>query len=166
MSIVKEYPFTGQVDSLWDGWLNNVKTMQRFQLDMQQKALEAFSYQQELQDYSKKTLESMEEESKKITEELFDKLEQSMAESKFASEPTIKWLKGLEEVSQSMQHLTWKPSYAMLDIYAGLQNQMEAAMKKTIDTLQKSNSESFEKIEQYVEQLKESQKEIVKPIME
>ena len=103
---------------------------------------------------------------KKITEELFDKLEQSVAGSKFASEPTIKWLKGLEEVSQSMQHLTWKPSYAMLDIYAGLQNQMEAAMKKTIDTLQKSNSESFEKIEQYVEQLKESQKEIVKPIIE
>ena len=54
MTTVPEKQFVNQVDTLWDGWLNNLKTVQNFQEDLQQKALQAFSYQKELLDLSVK----------------------------------------------------------------------------------------------------------------
>ena len=73
MSTVQEKRFVNQVDIIWDGWLNNLKTVQSFQDDLQQKALQAFSYQKELLDFSVKVLNTMEEESKKVTKDWNEK---------------------------------------------------------------------------------------------
>ena len=67
MSTVQEKQFVNQVDLIWDSWLNGFKTVQNFQEELQQKTLQALSYQKEVLNFSAKTLNTMEEEAKKVS---------------------------------------------------------------------------------------------------
>ena len=164
MSTVQENLFVKQVDMIWDGWLNNLKTVQNFQEDLQQKALQAFSYQKELLDLSVKTLNKVEEESKKISKDWNEKVQSSVKQSSNSENEQIsKWLNNIQDITESMQLLAWKPSRAVNDVFIESQNQFEAMTKKILTTHKKERTEYIKKVEELIEQVKITQKEILNP---
>ena len=164
MTTVPEKQFVNQVDTLWDGWLNNLKTVQNFQEDLQQKALQAFSYQKELLDLSVKVLNTMEEESKKVTKDWNEKVQNNVKQSKvFQSEQVSELLNNVQDITDSVQLLSWNPSHTMLDLFIDSQNQLEATMKKSLVSQKKKRTENFKKIEELTEQIKATQKGILNP---
>lgn len=164
MSTVQENRFANQVDMIWDAWLNNFKAVQSFQDSVQQKALQSFSYQKELLDFSVKTLNTMEEESKKVSKDWNEKVQNSVQQiSKKEDEQVSKWLNNLYDITESVQLLSWKPSRVILDVFIESQNQLEATMKKTLATQKKERTDYYKKIEDLIGQVKTTQKEILTP---
>lgn len=164
MTKVQEKQFVSQVDMIWDGWLNNLKTVQNFQEDLQQKALQAFSYQKELLDYSVKTLNSMEEETKKVSKDLNEKVKSNVKQSSITQGDLVsEWLNNIQDVTERIQLLSWNPSHAMLDLFIESQNQLETTMKKALDSQQKESTENFKKIEELTVQMKSTHKGILNP---
>lgn len=164
MSKVQENRFAKQVDLIWDAWLNNIKTVQSFQDELQQKALQAFSYQKELIDFSVKSFNTIEEESKKVSKDLTEKVEGNVTDSAIGQDEQIsKWLSSVKEVTESIQSLSWKPSHAILDLLIESQSQLEANVKKALASQKKERTESFKKVEELIEKVKTVQKEILNP---
>ncbi|MFJ7954434.1 hypothetical protein ACIQZG_23315 [Lysinibacillus sp. NPDC096418] len=164
MATAQEKQFVNQVDMIWDGWLNNLKTVQNFQEDLQQKALQAFSYQKELLDFSVKTLNTMEEESKKVTKDWNEKIQSNVKQSRInQNEQVSEWLNNIQDVTERVQLLSWNPSHALLDLFIESQKQLEATIKKTLDSQQKERTENFKKIEELTEQMKATHKGILNP---
>ena len=102
MSTVQEKQFVNQVDLIWDGWLNNLKIAQNFQEDLQQKALQAVSYQKELLDFSVKTLNKMEEESKTASKDWNDKVQNNVKQISKEDQQISKWLNNIQDVTESV----------------------------------------------------------------
>ena len=164
MTAVPEKQLVNQVDMFWDGWLNNLKTVQKFQEDLQQKALEAFSYQKELLDFSVKALNTMEEESKKVSKEWNEKVQNNVKQSKvFQSEQVSELLNNIQDITDSVQLLSWNSSHALIDLFIESQSQLEANMKKTLVSQKKKRTENFKKIEELTDQIKVTQKEFLNP---
>lgn len=165
MTKVQGTPAVNQVDLMWDGWLNNLKSLQSFQEDIQQKALQTFSYQKEMLDLSVKTLSTLEEESKKVTKDWNQKVQSTVKQSNLnQNEQASQWLTNIQDVTERVQLLSWNPSHAMLDLFIESQNQVEATMKKALESQQKNQSENFKKIEELTEQMKAAHKGILNPI--
>lgn len=164
MSTVLEKQFVNQVDMIWDSWLNNIKTAQNFQEDVQQKALQVFSYQKEVLDFSVKTLNTMEEESKKVSKDWNEKVQSTVKQSGISqSQQVSEWLNNIQDITEKVQLLSWKPSHTMLDLFIESQNQLEVTMKKTLASQQKERTESFKKIKELTEQMKATHKGILNP---
>ena len=164
MSTVQEKRFTNQVDMIWDVWLNGLKTVQSFQDDLQQKAIQAISYQKELLDFSVKTLNTIEEESKKVSKDWNEQVQNSLQQSKFSQgEQVSEWLNNIQDITENVQSLSKKPSQAMLDLFIESQKQLELKMKKLLASQQKERTENFGKLEELVEQIKTTQKEFLNP---
>lgn len=164
MASVQEKQVVNQVDTIWDGWLNSLKTVQSFQEDLQQKALQAFSYQKELLDLSVKTLNMVEEESGKVSKDWNEKAQSNVKKSSInQSQQVSDWLNTIQNVTETVQLLSWKPSYAMLDLFKESQNQLEATMKKTLANQRKERTENFKKLEELTEQIKTMQKGMLNP---
>ena len=164
MSTVQGKQFENQVDMIWDGWLNSLKTVQKLQEDLQQKALQAFSYPKELLDFSVKTLNTLEEESIKVSKDWNEKVQNNVKQSKvFQSEQVSDLLNNIQDITDSVQLLSWNSSHAMLDLFIESQNQLEATMKKTLVSQKKKRTENFKKIEELTEQIKATQKGILNP---
>ena len=154
-----------QVDLMWDGWLNNLKSLQSFQEDVQQKALQAFSYQKEMLDLSAKTLNTLEEESKKATNDWNHKIQATVKQSNLnQNEQATKWLTSIQDVVESVQMMAWKPNHVMLDLLTKSQHQVEDMMKNALENQQKYQTENFKKIEELTEQMKVAHKGILNPI--
>lgn len=158
-------PAVNQVDLLWDGWLNNLKGLQNLQEDLQQKALQAFSYQKEMFDFSAQTLSKLEEESKKATKDWNHKIQETVKQSNVnQNEQTTKWLTNMQDVTEVFQTMAWKPSHIMLDLFTKSQHQVEETMKNALEKQQAFQTENFEKIEELTEQMKAAHKGILNPI--
>jgi tellurite resistance protein len=167
VSTVQENRFAKQVDTIWDFWLNNFKTVQSFQDDLQQKALQAFSYQKEILDASVKSFNTMEEESKKVSKDWSEKIQSNVKDTSIIQDEQIsKWLTSVQDVTESFQSLSWKPSRAVVDLFTELQSQFEANVKKTLASQKKERTEGFKKVEELIEQVKTTQKEILSPSKE
>ena len=146
MATVQEKRLVNQVDIIWNVWLNNFKTAQNFQDDLQQKALQAFSYQKEFLDLSVKTLNTMEEESKKVSKDWNEKVQNNVKQNSNNEDQQVsKWLNNIQDVTESFQSISWKSSRAMLDLYSESQNQLEATLKKTLVSQQKERTENSKK---------------------
>ena len=164
MTTVPEKQFVNQVDLLWDGWLNNFKTVQNFQEDLQQKTLQAFSYQKELFDFSVKVLNTMEEESKKVSKDWNEKLQENVKQSGInQGQQVSEWLNTIQDVTERVQSLSLSPSHAMLDLFIDSQKQLETTIKKSLASQQKERTENFKKLEELTEQIKATQKGILNP---
>jgi hypothetical protein len=162
MASSTENRFSKQVDTIWDTWLNNMKAAQHVQEDMQQKALQVFTYQKELLDYSVKTFTTLEEESKKMSKELQWKVEESLKEtSNSSTEPFTKWISSVQDITDQIQTIAWKPAYTIFDIVAQSHGQLEESVKKAFESQKVEQAEGIKKIEEFVEQVKTSQKEIL-----
>ena len=164
MATVQEKQFVNQVDMIWDSWLNGFKNVQNFQEELQQKTLQAFSYQKEVLNLSAKTLNTMEEETKKVSKSWSEQVQKNVAQSNMKQGPQISdWLNNIQDITEKVQLLSWKPSHAMLDLFTTSQKQLEEAMKKSLVSQQKERTEDFKKIEELTEQLKAAHKKMLNP---
>ena len=164
MSTVQENQFVNQVDMFWDVYLNNFKTVQSFQDGLQQRALQALSYQKEMLASSLKTLNTMEEESQNVTKDLNEKVQENVKLLNIKEDEQVsKWLNNIQDITESMQLLAWKPSRAVNDVFIESQNQFEAMTKKILTTHKKERTEYIKKMEELIEQVKTTQKEILNP---
>ena len=162
MSNLQEKQLINDVDRIWDGWLSSVKDVQKCQEDVQQKALQAFSYQKELLDFSVKTLNTIEKETEKVSKDWNDNLRNGVKQSNLDQDS--KWLNTIQHITESVHLLSWKPSYTMLDVLIKSQEQVEVAMKKAFASQQQVRAENDKKIEELCEQMKAAHKGILKPI--
>lgn len=164
MSTVQEKQFVNQVDMIWDSWLNGFKTVQNFQEELQQKTLQALSYQKEVLNFSAKTLNTMEEEAKKVSKNWSEQVQKNVTQSNIKQAPQVsEWLNNIQDITEKVQLLSWKPSHAMLDLFTASQKQLEEAMKKSLVSQQKERTEDFKKIEELTEQLKTTHKKMLNP---
>ena len=132
---------------------------------MQQKALQAFSYQKELIDFSVKSFNTIEEESKKVTKDWTEKVQDTVKDSSIGQDEYVsKWLNSVQDVTESIQSFTWKPSRAILDVLIETQSQFEANAKKALASQKKERTENYKKIEELIEKVKTAQKEVLTPI--
>ena len=165
MSTVQEKQFANQVDMIWDSWLNGFKTAQNFQEELQQKALQAISYQKEVLNLSAKTLNTMEEEAKKLSKNWNEQVQKNLTQSNMEQNPQVsEWLNNIQDITEKVQLLSWKPSYAMLDLFTASQKQLEDTMKKSLVSQQKERTEDLKKLEELTEQLKTAHKKMLNPI--
>lgn len=151
------------VDLLWDGWLNGFKTLQSLQDDVQKKSLQAFTYQKELLDSTVATLSAMEVETKKATQEWQDKVQTSVRgiSGNAQLEQVSTWLNNVQEINNKAQALSWKPSYAVLDLFVQSQNHLESTVKAAIEQQKLEREETLNKIEELTELLKGAHKNLL-----
>ena len=170
MSTVQDNPFLKQVDVIWDSWLSNVKTAQSFQDDVQEKALQAFTYQKELLDQSVKSISALEEEAKKAATQWGETLKSTVKDVPYLPEEQLsKWVTTVQDVTETVSALSWKPSTVLLEVFIKSQKQLEENVEKFMELQKTERTESIKKMEELVEQVKASQKELLgyaKPLTE
>ncbi|GGA40302.1 hypothetical protein [Psychrobacillus lasiicapitis] len=151
------------VDLLWDGWLNGFKTLQSLQDDVQKKAFQAFTYQKELLDSTVATLSAMEEETKKATQEWQDKVQTSVngISGNTQLQQVTTWLNNIQEINDKAQALSWKPSYAVLDLFVQSQNHLESTVKAALEQQKQEREETLHKIEELTALLKGAHKDLL-----
>lgn len=160
--MVKEQ-VTKSVDFLWDGWLNNLKSFQQLQDDVEKKSLQAFTYQKELLDTTVNAITSIEEESKKATKEWQEKVQKSITDldSNGQFEQVTKWFEDVQEITDKAQLLAWKPSNAMVDLITYSQSQFETTVKSVLEQQKQERVDTLNKIEELTTQLKETHKKLL-----
>ncbi|MFJ8066288.1 hypothetical protein ACIQYS_16930 [Psychrobacillus sp. NPDC096426] len=151
------------VDLLWDGWLNGFKTLQSLQDEVQKKTLQAFSYQKDLLDSTVATLTAMEEETKKATQDWQVKVQTSVKEISGTTqlEQVSTWLNNIQEINDKAQSLSWKPTYAVLDLFVQSQNHLESTVKAAIEQQKLEREETLNKIEELTTLLKGAHKDLL-----
>ena len=148
------------VDMLWDGLLNSLKTLQQFQTEVGEKTLQAFNYQKDLIESTVTTINTIEEESKKATKEIQEKVQSSVKEviSNDQFEQFSKWITNVQEITDKSQELVSIPSHSILDIVVQTNNHLESTVKTALAEQQQQRLEVIGKIEELTEELKKTQK--------
>lgn len=153
------------VDLIWESWLNNFKTLQTIQADVERKSLRVFDYQKELIDSTRQTLDNMETESKKLAQEWTERVEDSVkASEKIQSELTANWLSTIEELNSKVQSLSWSPSHAVLDLFTQTQAQLETTLKEAVQNQKEGRTEVLKQIEDLTIQLKQTHKGVLETV--
>ncbi|MFJ8262874.1 hypothetical protein ACIQ4I_13115 [Rummeliibacillus sp. NPDC094406] len=148
------------VDILWDGLLNSLKTWQQFQLEVGEKTLQAFTYQKDLIESTVTTINTIEEDSKKATKEIQEKVQSSVNEviSNNQFEQFSNWITNVQEITNKSQELVSIPSRSILDIVVQTNNHLESTVKTALEEQKQQRLEVIGKIEELTEQLKKTQK--------
>lgn len=162
--IKQQQPVNG-VEVIWDSWLASIKTLQGVQNDIEQKSLEAFSYQRQMLDAARKSLDTAETESKKLADEWSAKLEGSVkAAEKNQSEISSNLLTAVKEINEKALALSWNPSHSLLDLFAQTQEQLEATVKEAMKQQDQGRDEAIKQIETLTEQVKKTHKGILETV--
>lgn len=165
MAAVKnEEKVTNVIDVFWDGFLNSFKTFQSFQNGVEEKSLEAFESQLEL--VEKTTLEQLikfEEESKKLIAEWKANLQEVLnnALTGYGVQNLTEWTDKFEEVEQKVEAVAFSPSKKTFEALFESQAQLESALKEAIGQRQKNRSKVLDAIGEYVDQLKQTQNNVL-----
>jgi|GEM_PF-3319000 len=148
------------IDMFWDGWLNGWKTFYTQQEEYAQKSLEAFGRQKEVLEATRDTLNKMEQDAKKFSQEWKLTVQEKVSGTPFApvTKALEEWTNKLEEIAQKMQTLAWTPSKAGLDVLLQSHANMENAFKSVLDQQQKGRVELLKAVEAMTEQMKQTQK--------
>lgn len=154
--------FVKGVDFIWDGWVNSFKLAQQLQDEFEQKAFTAFTYQKDLLDATVSAVKSIEEESKKLTKEWQEKAQQNIQEANNYGQfdQVTKWLEGVQEIAEQAQHLAWKPTHVLADLFVQSHTQLESSLKDALVLQKNERQETFRKIEELATQLKGAQKNL------
>ncbi|WP_397538074.1 hypothetical protein [Rummeliibacillus pycnus] len=148
------------VDILWDGLLNSLKTWQQLQTEVGEKTLQAFTYQKDLIESTVSTITTIEEDSKKATKEIQEKVQSSVNEviSNNQFEQFSNWITNIQEITDKSQELVSIPSRSILDIVVQANNHLESTVKTSLEEQKQQRLEVIGKIEELTEQLKKTQK--------
>jgi len=150
-------------DLLWDGWLNNFKTLQGFQTEIDVKSLQAVDNQKGILKSTRGMVSKIEEEANKKTEELNASLQHTIKtiEKGQLGSPISTWMKQIGDINNSVQALSWAPSKVMLDLVTHSQDQFESNVKKALNQQQQVRSEVLKTVEKFTDQMKQAQKELI-----
>ncbi len=148
------------IDVLWDGWLNSFKTIQKVQEEVEKKTVEALDAQQQLVDRTVSALQSIEEQSKKVSAEWQENVKKSAAQSPNQAQ-FDKWFDSIKQIADQTQELAWKPNHILLDLAANSQTQIHSTITSALEQQQQKRDEAISKIEELTQQLKESHKQLV-----
>lgn len=109
-------------------------------------------------------MNTIEEESNKVSKDWNEKVQNSVKQTgKKEDVQFSKWLNSIQDVTESVNLISLKPSRVMLDVWIESQSQLEANIKKTLDIQKQERAKNLEKIEELIEQTKATQKEIFNP---
>ena len=109
-------------------------------------------------------MNTIEEESNKVSKDWNEKVQNSVKQTgKKEDVQFSKWLNSIQDVTESVNLISLKPSRVMLDVWIESQSQLEANIKKTLDIQKQERAKNMEKIEELIEQTKATQKEIFNP---
>jgi hypothetical protein len=159
--VESKQPLSG-VDLLWDGWLNNFKTLQGFQSELEEKSLQAVEYQKQFLDSTEKTLRRMEEESSKVTQVWSEQLQSSVQVASSNQDQLISdWKNKIDEINNNVQSLSWNPSHTLLELFTQSQVQLEETVKEALKQQRNGRSEILKTIENLTEQAKQTHKSIL-----
>lgn len=162
--VKKDEKFVNVIDVFWDGWFNSFRTFNSLQNGFEEKSLQAFETQKELIQSTREQLNKLEEESKKLTTEWKNSLQEVLkkAQFDFAATNLTEWTDKLEEVGHKAETLAFSPSKASVELLSKTQAQLELALKKAIEQQQKTRTDVLDAIGGYVEQLKQTQNGVIK----
>lgn len=162
--VKKDEKFVNVIDVFWDGWFNSFRTFNSLQNGFEEKSLQAFETQKELIQSTREQLNKLEEESKKLTTEWKNNLQEVLkkAQFDFAATNLTEWTDKLEEVGHKAETLAFSPSKASVELLSKTQAQLELALKKAIEQQQKTRTDVLDAIGGYVEQLKQTQNGVIK----
>lgn len=153
------------VDAIWDSWLNSFKSLQGIQSDIEQKSLEVFAYQRDLLEAARTSLSTAENESKKIADAWYEKIESNVkATERNQSDLSAKWLSAVKEINDKALALSWNPNHSLLDLFSQTQEQLETTVKEAIKQQDKGRDETLKRIEGLTVQVKEAHKGILETV--
>lgn len=154
------------IDVFWDGFLNSFKTFQSFQDGAEEKSLEAFERQLELVETTLEPLNKFEEESKKRTAEWKANLQVVLnnALTGYGVQNLTEWTDKFEEFEQKVEALAFSPSKKTFEVLSESQAQLESALKEAFGQRQKNRAEVLDAIGEYVDQLKQTQNNVLKTL--
>jgi DNA integrity scanning protein DisA with diadenylate cyclase activity len=154
------------IDVFWDGFFNSFKTFQSFQNGVEEKSLEAFEKQLELFESTFKQLINFEQESKKLTAEWKVNLQEAVTNTLtgYGVQNLTEWTDKFEEFEQKVESLTFNPSEKAFKVLSESQTQLESALKEAIEQRQQDRAEVLDVIDEYVDQLKQTQINVLKTL--
>jgi len=151
------------VDTIWDGWLNGLRTINAYQYEIENLTIQAIENQKEIINKNIENLEKLESEIKKFIEDIKVGINNNV--KSFGGEQALKtfeqWNKQVEEISSRLEQLSITPGKASINILNKSQDQFEATIKNLIEQQQKTREEVSGLIDNLVQQLKSTQKGLV-----
>lgn len=151
------------VDTLWDGWLNGLKTINAYQFEVENLTIQAIENQKDVWNKNMENLEKMEGEVKKFLDDIKVGINNNV--KNMGGEQAFKtyeeWNQRVEEVTSRMQQLTWTPGKASINVFNKSQDQFESTIKNIIEQQQKTREEVSVLIDNLVSQVKSTQKGLV-----
>ncbi|KAB7707176.1 hypothetical protein F9802_09215 [Bacillus aerolatus] len=152
-------------DLILDGWLNGLNALCSLQEEMEKQPLQAFESQKEWIHSIRGQLSQLEDQSKTMTTEWIATVQETVnkTQKELGGKNDLKWPAQLEEIGHKTQTLAFSPSKKSLELLLRSQAQLETACKQTLDQQQQNRSEYLQVFEGLVDQVKQTQKEVLKP---
>jgi hypothetical protein len=147
-------------DTMWDGWLNNVKLIHGYQREMESVTTQAVERQKEVWQQTRENLEKLELEVGKFINDAKSNLIENVksANGETISKNVDEWSKRGEEVVNKIQQLYGTPGKACGSMIGKSLEQLESTMMTLIQQQQKSREEVQALLENFTEQVKKTNK--------
>lgn len=151
------------IDFIWDGWLNSFKVAQQVQDELESKTVQAFTYQKAVVDSTVSAVRSLEQQSNQMASDWKDKTQQTLKElnTNGQLDQLNKWLDNVQDITDKVQEIAWKPNQLIIDLFTQSQEQFENSVKNVLDFQKQEREETLKKITELTEQLKQAQKELL-----
>lgn len=151
------------IDSFWDSWKSGLNFAYDSQKEVENLALQAFEHQNEVWDKVTVNINRIEEEQKRLINELRQYFMQNVQNvggeesSKFFEQSNER----LDEVISRVQQLTSAPFKANLNVLGQSQQHFQETIKTAISHQQKNREELKPLLEDFLNQVKPTQKGIL-----
>ncbi len=154
--------FVDVLDLVWDGWLSSVKLVQAYQRETEDMVFKAIERQKDIWLQSRENLEKAENEINKFADDakiyFFENIKSLNGGSK--SKNVEEWNEQVEEITDHLQQLFGTPGIATSNLVGQSLEQMESILKTMIQHQQKSQNELQTLLENFIDQVKASNKVI------
>ncbi|WP_408010331.1 polyhydroxyalkanoic acid inclusion protein PhaP [Pseudalkalibacillus sp. A8] len=148
------------VDSFWDSWKNGLNFVYDSQKEVENLTLQAFEHQREAWEKVTDNMSRIEDEQKKLMKELRQTVTQNI--ENVSGEELTKSLEQsnerLDEVISRVQQLTVTPYKASLNVLSQSQQHFQESIKSVIGQQQKNREELKPLFEDFLNQVKTTQK--------
>ena len=151
------------IDFIWDGWLNSFKVAQQVQGELESKIEQAFTYQKAVVDSTVSVMRSFEQQSNKMASDWKEQTQQTLngLNTNGQLDQMNTWLSNVQEITDKVQEIAWKPNQLVVDLFAQSQEQFETSIKNVLDFQKQEREETLNKVAELTEQLKQAHKALL-----
>ncbi|MGM0876340.1 MAG: hypothetical protein ACQEWV_16595 [Bacillota bacterium] len=151
------------IDSFWDSWKSGLNFFYDSQKEVENLALQAFEHQNEAWEKVTSNIDRIEEEQKRLLKEMRQYLMQNIqnVSSEESSKSFEQSNEQLDEVISRVQQLTSTPFKANLNVLSQSQQQFQESIKTVIGHQQKTREELKPVLENFLNQVKPTQKGVL-----